>query len=585
MERADDRRDLIIKASIGKHLAFAPVAFAVTEGPAHALLYANTVFRRLLSAGKISIERGTPSEPRSPAADLTPLLDEVFRSAATVRDAILEPPDKQNASWSCTVWPVTGPHDIPEKLVIEVRDLELIEGAKARQREVAERLLLGALREQDLARTAVDAGTRAQHLSHASRDLSMSLDETATRDAVRRLTLPRPGTWCVVDVLESNGAIHRLAVLHPDPAKQALTRRLEELWPAQETDAIGPARLLRSVTPVVTQESGEALIRAGHGEETLQILREIGFGSLLVVPFIVRARLQGAITFVSREGDPPFSSDEIELATDLGARCAMALDNARLYREADALRLAAETASQSKSQFLGSMSHELRTPLNAIGGFTELIEMGLRGPVTEEQQVALARIKANQQHLLGLITEILNFVRVEGGRMEYHRTEVSLSEALADVSAMLSSAVEERGLTLDRPPGEAGAVAWADADRVRQILMNLLMNAVKYTPRNGGTITLSYAVSDDRVLANVTDTGPGIPREKLQSIFEPFVQLTSCRSDRMEGGGRGLAISRDLAVAMDGDLVVESTVGVGSRFTLSLPRARSDAGDPTNRSS
>jgi signal transduction histidine kinase len=316
---------------------------------------------------------------------------------------------------------------------------------------------------------------------------------------------------------------------------------------------------------------------AAHGEENLRILREIGFGSLLVVPLIVRARVQGAITFVSRQGDSPFTSDEIALAVDLAARCALALDNARLYREADALRLAAELANKSKSEFLGSMSHELRTPLNAIGGFAELMDLGIQGPVTEEQHVALARIKANQEHLLTLITEILNFVRIESGRMEYRNAAVSVPQALSDVGEMLSGAISDRGLKLEGPRGDAAAVAWADADRVRQILVNLVMNAVKYTPLNGGTITLSCEVVGDTVLAHVADTGPGIDSRKLEPIFEPFVQLTSDLTDRRGGVGLGLAISRDLARAMAGDLIVESTVGVGSRFTLSLPVAKSSS--------
>jgi len=576
MDQPVDRRDLVIQASVGKHLAFAPVAFAVTEGPAHTLLYANTVFRSLQSAGQINIGLPTRKEGSKGGANLTPLLDQVFRSSETVRDALLKPVNEDAASWSCTVWPVPGSQDTPQKLVIEVRDVELIEGTKVRQREVAERLLLGALREQDIASTAVSATKRADFLAKASRDLSMSLDESATRDTVRRLALPRPGTWCIVDVVESNGAIHRLAVIHPDPAKQALAAKLQEQWPLQRTSPAGSPSVIPSPRPtVVTQESGRALMLAAHGEENLRILREIGFGSLLVVPLIVRARVQGAMTFVSREGDPPFTSEEVALAVDVAARCALALDNARLYREADALRLAAELANKSKGEFLGSMSHELRTPLNAIGGFAELIDMGVRGPVTEEQHVALARIKANQEHLLVLITEILNFVRIESGRMEYRNTEVPLAPALVDVAGMLSAVIAEKKLTIEGPSDTAGAVAWGDPDRVRQILVNLVMNAVKYTPPSGGTITLTCAVVGDTVLARVTDTGPGIPREKLETIFEPFVQLTSGLNDRRGGVGLGLAISRDLARAMDGDLTVESTIGMGSRFTLTLPLARS----------
>jgi signal transduction histidine kinase len=573
MERPSRPRDLIIPASVGRHLSFAPVAFAVTEGPGHRLVYANMLFRHLQSAGQISIGPHTAGEPAS-AADLAPLLDRVLRSATTVRDTILEPLDRRARAWSCTVWPVAGSPKIPERLVIEVRDVEMIEDAKDRQRAIAEQLLLSALRDQDVAREAVDASGRADYLAQASRDLSMSLDENATRDTMRRLALPRPGTWCIVDVVESNGALHRLAAVHPDPAKQALARTLEEQWPSENSAAIGTASIARSARPtVVTNESGAALTLAAHGPAHLRILREIGFGSMLVVPLIVRARLQGAITFVSREGDPPFTAEEIALAVDLAARCALALDNARLYREADALRLVAETANRLKGQFLGSVSHELRTPLNAIGGFAELLDIGIHGPVTEQQRTALARIKANQQHLLILITEILDFVRVESGRMEYRNSAVSLTHALADVAGMLSGAITGKGLTLDGPRGEANAVAWADPNRVRQILVNLVMNAVKYVP--AGTITLTCAVASDTVVAHVADTGPGIPAETLDSIFEPFIQLTAGLTDRRGGVGLGLAISRDLARGMNGDLTVESTLGAGSRFTLTLPLAGS----------
>ena len=574
MERRYEPGDVIVRASIGKHLAFAPVAFAVTEGPGHALVWANTLFRRLQSAGEIGIGSATAALPG--AADLTPLLDQVFRSAETVRDSIIRPRDSDAVSWSCTIWPVAGLPDTPDRLVIEVRDVELIEGAKVRQRAIAERLLLGALREQDVARDALEASARAQYLARTSRDLAMSLDENATRDTIRRLTLPRPGTWCIVDVLESNGAIHRLAVVHPDPSKQDLARKLESQWPVESVDSTGPVSVLRAAKPkIVTHESRDALMLAAHGPENLRLLREIGFGSLLVVPLVVRAAMRGAITFVSRPGDPPFTKEETSLAVDVGARCALALDNARLYREADALRLAAELANKSKSEFLGAMSHELRTPLNAIGGFAELIDLGIEGPVTEKQHAALTRIRANQEHLLGLITEILNFVRIESGRMEYRNAEISMTHALADVAAMLSAVIGEKGLVLEMSGGEANVMAWGDPDRVRQIIVNLLMNAVKYTPQNGGTITLSCEVAGDQVRTRVRDTGPGIPTEKLESIFEPFVQLMGGLADRRGGVGLGLAISRDLARAMNGDLTVESTVGVGSCFTLALPLARS----------
>jgi signal transduction histidine kinase len=341
-------------------------------------------------------------------------------------------------------------------------------------------------------------------------------------------------------------------------------------------NALSPTSVLRSGRPALITRESDAGLLTGYDTESLGILEESGFGSMLATPLVVRGRVLGAITFISRGGDSPFTPDEIALAADLAGRCALALDNARLYRETNALRLGAEMASQSKSEFLGSVGHELRTPLNVIGGYAELLQMGTQGPVTEKQQIALTRIKANEEHLLTLITTILDFVGGEGGRMEYRRDEVPMTEALSDAVQMLSGTIASKGVTVVGPRGDANAVACADPDRVRQILLSLVMNAVKYAPSNRGTLTLTCAIRYDTVVAHVTGTGR-IPRENLDTIFDPFVQLGSGPAHRREGIGLGLAVSRDVARAMNGDLTVESTVGVGSRFTLTLPLARSDA--------
>ncbi|HZE07223.1 MAG TPA: ATP-binding protein [Gemmatimonadaceae bacterium] len=240
---------------------------------------------------------------------------------------------------------------------------------------------------------------------------------------------------------------------------------------------------------------------------------------------------------------------------------------------ADARRLAeAEAANSAKAEFLTAMSHELRTPLNAIGGYTDLLTLGLGGPITSEQIEYLERIRKSQHHLMGIITDLLNFSRIEGGHITYEIVPIVLSEVVDSVLPMLEPQSISKGVWLTRGIVEEGATALADRSKVSQILMNLLSNAVKFTA-SGGQVTVAVSTTPGTANLSITDTGTGIAREKLSSIFEPFVQLGRSLSSAHEGTGLGLSISRDLAHAMNGDLTVTSAEGVGSTFTLTLPRS------------
>lgn len=246
-------------------------------------------------------------------------------------------------------------------------------------------------------------------------------------------------------------------------------------------------------------------------------------------------------------------------------------------REREA-RTQAEDANRTKGEFLAAMSHELRTPLNAIAGHIDLLAMELYGPLQGEQRDALGRIKRAQQHLLGLIDDLLNFARIEGGKVEYRLEPTVLQEVLADVAPMIAPQLSAKGLTYDLSLPAHPVAVMADREKLVQITLNLLSNAVKFTA-SGGTVTVSVNTtgsklqSDHSVGLCISDTGIGIPEDKLEAVFDPFVQLATSHSARHEGTGLGLAISRDLARGMGGDLRADSTAGEGTTFVVVLPLA------------
>ncbi|HEX8431494.1 MAG TPA: ATP-binding protein [Longimicrobium sp.] len=238
--------------------------------------------------------------------------------------------------------------------------------------------------------------------------------------------------------------------------------------------------------------------------------------------------------------------------------------------DAEAARVEAEHANRAKADFLASMSHELRTPLNAIGGYVELVAMGIHGPVTDEQRTALDRVRASQEHLLTLINDVLAFAKVEAGQIELHPRSLAAGELIAEVEPLVAPLAAARAITLVVEECDPSLRVLADDERVRQILLNLVGNAIKFT-QPGGWVRLWCERVGKRVHIRVGDNGPGIAREKQATVFDPFIQVDRRLSNPRDGVGLGLAISRDLARAMGGDLSVASVPGEGSTFTLRLP--------------
>ena len=283
-------------------------------------------------------------------------------------------------------------------------------------------------------------------------------------------------------------------------------------------------------------------------------------------------------------GDPAYFISVVE---DIQARREAEAERDLLHRRERGAREEAEAANRAKAQFLATMSHELRTPLNAVIGFVEILEMKVHGPITGKQAGSLARIRAAAQYLLSLINDVLNFARVEAGHVDIRTGPVDVRDLLSETEALVRPQMERRGITLEiGGPPEDVAVS-ADREKAQQILLNLLTNAAKFTAA-GGLVRVECSLIGALLRIDVDDTGRGIPADKLETIFEPFVQVDRTAShESQQGVGLGLSISRELARAMGGELTAKSAVGRGSTFTVTLPIARpsSSAAGPTYETS
>jgi PAS domain S-box-containing protein len=422
-----------------------------------------------------------------------------------------------------------------------------LHGAEREARAAAERAAERALRLLEV------AGRMARALSPTE------VAEVAVTQGMRAVGA-QAGSMALLD---EEGAEFSTAGTHGYPAAmEEAFRRFPLRAGAPMSDAVLQLR------PVLVRDTTEW---AERFPRTARAAVQTGYQGFATVPILAEGRALGALGFSFAEPQAFDAGVEVFMET-LARHCASALERTRLYQAERAARGEAEAANQAKSQFLASMSHELRTPLNAIGGYVELIQLGLRGPVTVQQQTDLERIRRAQQHLLGLINDVLNFARVEAGKIAVQLAEVPLAEVLDEVESLIGPQAADRGILYGRGPCEDGVRVHADREKLEQVLLNLLSNAVKFTGP-GGSVSMDYEKDDGQVRIRVRDTGCGIPEARLDAVFEPFVQVDPDLTRTRQGTGLGLAISRELARAMGGDVTVESVLGEGSTFTVHLPAA------------
>ena len=412
--------------------------------------------------------------------------------------------------------------------------------------------------------SALAGEERLRLVDQASRVLTSSLDYETTVAAVARLAVPDFADWCTVDLLVDD-EIKRLAVAHVDPEKVRWAREaFDAKFRPDPEAATGVPAVIRTgravLLPVVTDKM---LAELAKNEEHLTMLRTAGVHSLIIVPIIARATTLGALTLISSRPTRHFDGSDLAIAQELARRSAVAIDNARLYR-------AALAANEAKANFLATMSHELRTPLTAIIGYEELLSEEISGPILESQRQQLNRIRVSANHLLSLIDQILLFTRVEAGREPVRLEPVIVKRLVDDAVAFVLPSGRARGLTIRADAVDPALVMRTDPGKLRQILANLLTNAVKFTVK--GEIVARAAERGDEVVFEIQDTGVGIAPNDLERIFEPFWQVQQSTTRETGGSGLGLTVVRRLTHLLGGTVTVESELGKGSTFRVVLPK-------------
>ena len=421
-----------------------------------------------------------------------------------------------------------------------------------------------------------------EFLAEASRIVAGSLSDERLLSDLARHCVPRLADFCTIHVAEDDGTVRRITTVHRDRLKQEavvdLVRRFK-----YRVDGPGEVpEVIRTQRPIIVPFIDRAAVRASiDSDDMRRLLQQIAPNSFMCVPLLARGRAFGAMSFTMTTSGRRFTEEDLEIATEVARRTAVAIDNTLIYRRSLDLRLEAESASNAKSDFLAKMSHEIRTPINAMMGYAELLQMGIAGPVTAAQATQLSRIRASGEHLTAMIGEILDLSKIEAGRMGVEPAVGVVGDVAEAALGLIRPAATTKGVDLDaRLQGAPRTTYVGDPQRVQQILTNLLGNAVKFTPA-GGSVSIACGstprapseqlASPPWATITVQDTGVGISPNDLERIFQPFVQVDGGYTRSHGGTGLGLTISRNLAQMMGGDITVESVLGEGSRFTVWLP--------------
>lgn len=407
-------------------------------------------------------------------------------------------------------------------------------------------------------------------LAEASAVLASSLDYQTTLERVAQLAVPELADWCTVHIVQEDGAIEQIAVAHIDPAKLEWADQIREKYPLNPDEPRGVAWTLRTGKPdMVADIPDELLVQAARDPEHLEILRSVGFKSFMSVPLKTQDKIFGVISFIAAESGQSYNQNSLQLAEELARRASLAIDNAQLYRLAQSDRAKAEAANRIKDEFLAVLSHELRSPLNPILGWTKLLRSKRLNPAKAEE--ALETIERNAKLQAQLIEDLLDVSRILQGKMSLNIAPVNLGATIEAALETVRLAAEAKNIYIQTMLNPIVGNCTGDANRLQQVVWNLLANAVKFTPSDGRVEVLLEQVGMYAQI-QVKDTGIGITPEFLPYVFEYFRQQDGATTRKFGGLGLGLAIVRHLTQLHGGTVTVNSPgQNLGATFTVRLP--------------
>ena len=398
-------------------------------------------------------------------------------------------------------------------------------------------------------------------LAEASKILASSLDYQTTLTNVTQLAVPHIADWCTVDMQREQG-IQQLALAHVDPEKVAWARELNRTNPPDPQSAHGLPNVLRTgISEFYPDITDDLLIASARNEEELALLKKLRLTSSMTVPLLVRGKAIGAITFIIAESGRHYSKTDLSMAEELASRAALAIENARLYSEA-------QNAIRLRDEFIATASHELRTPLTSLKMYTQVLHKQFTKQGDESLIRSLTKMNAQIGKLAALIEDLLNVSKLEHGKLAFHQEAFDLGETIKETVEQLQHGIRHT-IQIE---GEVAEPVWGDKERIGQVLTNLLTNAAKYSPKADAVI-VRMADEQGMAVVNVQDFGIGIAPEHLQHIFDRFYRVNDPEEKTYPGLGIGLHIAHEIITRHNGTMGVISTKGQGSTFCFTLPYA------------